>query len=371
MRFESNEKIGLMPYQMEIPTNCLRRVSYNTHGEAAFSPVAATQNNHRQAQEEDNYSLSSSSPFNMMLYSNRLRTGDPSTAATTTTAPLFSPATGSHHTRHRYLPLMNMPGGSVWPNSPPEDNGESIPPERAEMNRWNYQLPQYRTTRASAAAAVTAPFPSPLTSQNQRQSFASSSRHQTVAYSPPRRRIDDKTADFAMKRDPLPPAAEWNASYDEQDQLATHLAATFEEDSKMPPPPPEGHFPFLEMGHPGAEFLEDDYQPSLDTNNLLPAAPMPPLGEAQYEIASQPAVQMRVHAPRPSRHTRRTTIRNTTRFLHRQPSKAEVEACSTKRAKEALYVWYKRYNELVEYREKHSDCNVPQKYPDNPALGIW
>lgn len=25
----------------------------------------------------------------------------------------------------------------------------------------------------------------------------------------------------------------------------------------------------------------------------------------------------------------------------------------------------------LEYKEKHGDCNVPQKYPDNPPLGRW
>ena len=25
----------------------------------------------------------------------------------------------------------------------------------------------------------------------------------------------------------------------------------------------------------------------------------------------------------------------------------------------------------LEYKEKHGDCNVPQKYGDNPSLGRW
>ena len=33
--------------------------------------------------------------------------------------------------------------------------------------------------------------------------------------------------------------------------------------------------------------------------------------------------------------------------------------------------WNARYKDLIEYREKHGDCNVPTQYPDNPALGRW
>jgi len=27
--------------------------------------------------------------------------------------------------------------------------------------------------------------------------------------------------------------------------------------------------------------------------------------------------------------------------------------------------------ELLTFRDTHGHCNVPQKYPDNPALGAW
>mmetsp|Transcript_28004 Transcript_28004/g.42124 ORF Transcript_28004/g.42124 Transcript_28004/m.42124 type:complete len:431 (-) Transcript_28004:1341-2633(-) len=33
--------------------------------------------------------------------------------------------------------------------------------------------------------------------------------------------------------------------------------------------------------------------------------------------------------------------------------------------------WMDRFKELKEYKEKHGDCNVPQKYGDNPSLGRW
>eukprot|EP00980_Cylindrotheca_fusiformis_P003747 scaffold833_cov92-Cylindrotheca_fusiformis.AAC.1 len=34
-------------------------------------------------------------------------------------------------------------------------------------------------------------------------------------------------------------------------------------------------------------------------------------------------------------------------------------------------IWKKRCRELIEYRINHGDCRVPQKYPDNRALGSW
>lgn len=55
----------------------------------------------------------------------------------------------------------------------------------------------------------------------------------------------------------------------------------------------------------------------------------------------------------------------------RSPSQKELFSCTTRRAREALFVWYQRYHELIEYRNENGDCNVPQKYPQNPALGIW
>ena len=34
-------------------------------------------------------------------------------------------------------------------------------------------------------------------------------------------------------------------------------------------------------------------------------------------------------------------------------------------------IWQQRFNELKEYREKYGDCNVPQKWSENPQLGRW
>jgi len=33
--------------------------------------------------------------------------------------------------------------------------------------------------------------------------------------------------------------------------------------------------------------------------------------------------------------------------------------------------WADRFSELLEYKKVNGDCNVPQKYPDHPQLGIW
>jgi phosphoenolpyruvate-protein kinase (PTS system EI component) len=33
--------------------------------------------------------------------------------------------------------------------------------------------------------------------------------------------------------------------------------------------------------------------------------------------------------------------------------------------------WQARYQELVEYRQTHGNCDVPTKYIANPALGRW
>lgn len=43
--------------------------------------------------------------------------------------------------------------------------------------------------------------------------------------------------------------------------------------------------------------------------------------------------------------------------------KKEVDILSTK--------WGGKYQQLKEYYEQHQDCNVPQRYENNPSLGIW
>ena len=56
----------------------------------------------------------------------------------------------------------------------------------------------------------------------------------------------------------------------------------------------------------------------------------------------------------------------------RGPSKKEIEKCNQRpRFMKALHTWYIRYNELVEFKEKHGHTRVPQKYAERKELGIW
>jgi hypothetical protein len=34
-------------------------------------------------------------------------------------------------------------------------------------------------------------------------------------------------------------------------------------------------------------------------------------------------------------------------------------------------IWRQRFQELVEYKQTHGHCSVPQQYGDNPQLGVW
>lgn len=56
---------------------------------------------------------------------------------------------------------------------------------------------------------------------------------------------------------------------------------------------------------------------------------------------------------------------------YRKPSPAELARCETGRKSSALEVFYQRINELVDYKLETGDCNVPQKYEPNRALGVW
>ena len=54
-----------------------------------------------------------------------------------------------------------------------------------------------------------------------------------------------------------------------------------------------------------------------------------------------------------------------------EPSEAEIGLCSCNRKLNALNTFYDRLNELVQYRDEYGDCNVPQKFQPNQALGVW
>jgi hypothetical protein len=50
---------------------------------------------------------------------------------------------------------------------------------------------------------------------------------------------------------------------------------------------------------------------------------------------------------------------------------AEVATAGSVRAKAAIVTWYDRLDDLRRFRKEFGDCNVPQKYEPNRALGIW
>ena len=108
-------------------------------------------------------------------------------------------------------------------------------------------------------------------------------------------------------------------------------------------------------------------------NPVTRIAPAMVSSTMQTEVATQP-MDAPSYNPGTSRRSKRsnTAAKQLQRHRrHRQPSQAEMNSCTTDRSRRALRVWYKRYNELVEYKRQHGDCNVPQKYKANPVLGIW
>ena len=80
-------------------------------------------------------------------------------------------------------------------------------------------------------------------------------------------------------------------------------------------------------------------------------------------IPNRPSLPIATHQPI------RSAARNV--LLHRREATiTEIESAETDRARSAIHVWYRRFNELIEYCERYGDCNVPQKYPPNAQLGI-
>jgi hypothetical protein len=52
------------------------------------------------------------------------------------------------------------------------------------------------------------------------------------------------------------------------------------------------------------------------------------------------------------------------------PTDKELIYCRTRRFRAAMYSWYDRFRDLTLYEKEHGDCQVPQKYPPNHALGV-
>lgn len=101
---------------------------------------------------------------------------------------------------------------------------------------------------------------------------------------------------------------------------------------------------------------EDQPQRQLHApTNVPPVARLPhPEPLAQLPLATQP----------------RRRILFPLRQEDRRPSQGELAEAPTPRARRAIETWYQRFNELIEYKEAHGNCNVPQKYEENAQLGI-
>lgn len=63
-------------------------------------------------------------------------------------------------------------------------------------------------------------------------------------------------------------------------------------------------------------------------------------------------------------------LRKNPEAFYRSPTHEELKAAGSDRAKSAVKTWYARFNELVAYKARYGHCNVPQKYAENPQLGI-
>ena len=85
--------------------------------------------------------------------------------------------------------------------------------------------------------------------------------------------------------------------------------------------------------------------------------------KARKILSNRPALPTTMHQS--TRPASRSIV-----YHRRQASASEIESAETDRAKSAIHVWYKRFNELIEYCETYGDCNVPQKHPPNAQLGI-
>ena len=115
-----------------------------------------------------------------------------------------------------------------------------------------------------------------------------------------------------------------------------------------------------------------------ETEQVAPEAVQSTLLEQEHAIHPM-EVQSRTPGTRRrstrSSHSSSTTETKQKRLkrggLYRQPSQAELASCASARSMSALAVWYQRYNELVDYKKSNGDCNVPQTYKPNRALGTW
>ena len=64
-----------------------------------------------------------------------------------------------------------------------------------------------------------------------------------------------------------------------------------------------------------------------------------------------------------------TLIPNIAKWGYKKGTQTSEPKVSRELASKAK--WGYRYSELIEYKEKHGDCNVPAKYEPNKQLGYW
>eukprot|EP00977_Amphora_coffeiformis_P023995 scaffold14974_cov195-Amphora_coffeaeformis.AAC.2 len=360
-----------MPYRIIIPTNCIRRVSLPSPPQQR-APCAC---------DEEGHSA-------MMLYSrnceSRLHSGR----------------------------LMNMQGPG-WPNSEAANRSDDTPREnvaRTSTSSWHFHPRHHRhSEHVPRATAASAAFASPTISQIHRESFTSPRQTAQVEHARRRLETEDDRKRSSHDLDPLSNVATdanvWMgmgaASYDHDDP------SLYLEDTTMDSAHRFDYFPHGIHDYPDSAldyhdrlfFPEFSEAPPLAQAREVAGPEEAPLEESVIDspnddstdapvegarlIVRFPQLEATAAAVRSRRRTGRTLGRSNRRTdsaptpsqrhnaNHRTPSNFEMEQCTTKRSMEALKVWYQRYNELVDYREENGDCNVPQKYEPNTALGIW
>lgn len=133
------------------------------------------------------------------------------------------------------------------------------------------------------------------------------------------------------------------------------------------------------------EAPPDVKKPSMDPDHL-PVAGKPKGRRSTHRSAAlstlTAATEQELPPPPPGRRTKRLKARRRRRRPKRGgadpqltyeplvPTPAEQATAISPRRQEALKNWYRRLNELYEYKLRFGDCNVPQKYTKNPKLGI-
>jgi len=157
------------------------------------------------------------------------------------------------------------------------------------------------------------------------------------------------------------------------DEYALQESAGFAYPAQPPPAyplPPRSHHP-LQFSFGDHRYEQHQYhQMHQPRASPFPPPNVPPVARLP-ESRQSPHAQGQVH-PRqgvvlPANPNQRVFRRID---QHREPSAEELAQAPTPRARKAIETWYQRFNELIDYKARFGDCNVPQKYPANSQLGI-